>query len=161
VIELERGAGAFGALTLYNQLSTLKARRGVSLLTSRVWNAPQRPQKQYESEPALEPQKQSRPTHLLYRSIAYPISDRPLFIGKGDTADGITVKIFGQLAGVSRKHCSVELRNNEVILTDLSTYGTYVDEKKISESRPVQLGQSIRVGTPGEKLSLIACIDKK
>jgi hypothetical protein len=160
VIELEPGAGAFGALSLCKQLSALKARKGVSFLTSRLWSPAHKPEKKYVPGPSALPHKQIRPTHLLYRSLAYPITQRPLLIGKGDASEGINVQVHGQLAGVSRKHCTVELRNNDVILTDLSTYGTYVDDSKVSDTTIVLTGQVIRVGTPGEKLSPIVCINR-
>ena len=112
-----------------------------------------------KSDPLLH--KQIPPTHLLYQSLAYPLSESPLFIGKGSAEDGIDVIVTGQLAGVSRKHCSIEIHNNDIILTDLSTYGTFVDDMKVSGKKVMLLGQVIRVGTPGEKLSLITCVDKK
>jgi hypothetical protein len=45
------------------------------------------------------------------------------------------------------------------VLNDHSTYGTFVNEKPVDEQTILSLGQIIRVGTPGEELKLIACVD--
>ena len=45
------------------------------------------------------------------------------------------------------------------MLEDFSPYGTFVDEDRVTGSTVLLLGQVIRVGTPGEKLLLIACLD--
>jgi pSer/pThr/pTyr-binding forkhead associated (FHA) protein len=96
---------------------------------------------------------------LLYRSIAYPLSTNPLYIGREIESGKSGVRIQGQIGGVSRRHCSVELRGRDVVLKDFSTYGTFVDENRINGSAVLKLGQIIRVGTPGEELQLIACFD--
>jgi pSer/pThr/pTyr-binding forkhead associated (FHA) protein len=70
------------------------------------------------------------------------------------------VRIEGELAGVSRKHCSLQCRGEEVILTDHSTYGTFVDGERVSGTALLRHGQIIRVGTPGEELQLIASAEK-
>jgi hypothetical protein len=45
------------------------------------------------------------------------------------------------------------------VLEDFSTDGTFVDENRVTGNTTLQLGQVMRVGTPGEKLLLIACVD--
>jgi pSer/pThr/pTyr-binding forkhead associated (FHA) protein len=83
-----------------------------------------------------------------------------LVIGLERAADASGIQIQGQTAGVSRKHCAVQLRGNEVILTDYSTFGTFVNEDPVNLKIMLSLGQIIRVGTPGETLKLIACMDR-
>jgi hypothetical protein len=53
------------------------------------------------------------------------------------------------------------LEENNVVLNDYSTYGTFVDEDPVNEKTILLLGQMVRVGTPGETLKLIACLDKE
>ena len=84
-----------------------------------------------------------------------------MVIGQQRAADGSGIKIEGKIAGVSRKHCTVQLEGNNVVLNDYSTYGTFVDENPVNEKTILLLGQMVRVGTPGETLNLIACLDKK
>jgi hypothetical protein len=52
------------------------------------------------------------------------------------------------------------LRGEEIVLNDYSTYGTFVNEDPVNVKAIVSLGQTIRVGTPGETLKLIACMDR-
>jgi hypothetical protein len=155
--ELEPGAGAFGALNLWQEVSSPEV--GVTLLTSRPWQGRETPAKKDHISVKPISYGDTSPTHLLYRTVAYPLSDRPLVIGTGRTQEGIDVRIQGQLAGVSRRHCSIQLRGEEVILTDHSTYGTFVDGERVSGTALLRLGQVIRVGTPGEELQLIASVE--
>jgi hypothetical protein len=157
VIALEPGSGAIGVLNLKDEISKQKAQRGVPFLTSRQWQgtlpeagiSSSRPPVTHDLEP---------PTHLLYRNKAYPISDRPLIIGRGRRQDGVNVTMVGAPSDVSSRHCSIQRRSKEVVLTDYSTHGTFVDDIKVSGTIVLKLGQIIRVGTPGEKFQLIACL---
>jgi hypothetical protein len=156
VIELEPGTGALGALQLQDQLSSQQVGQGVPFLISRPLPAISQT---HVSPPQPRTKEKLWPTHLLYRDLAYPITEQPLFIGRETAIDGSGILIQGQIAGVSRKHCSIQLQEQGVVLEDFSTYGTFVDEDRVTGSTVLQLGQVIRVGTPGEKLLLIACLD--
>lgn len=160
VIELEPGSGAFGVLDLRDELSGQKAKSGVSFLMSRPWQGTM--PGAVSSSPAVQAVTHAavNPTHILYRNMAYCISDQPLVIGRGGPQDGVGVTMEEEPAGVSKRHCSIQRLGKEVVLTDHSTHGTYVDEIKVSETAVLKLGQTIRVGTPGEKLQLIACLEK-
>jgi hypothetical protein len=158
VIELEPGSGAFGVLNLKEELSEQRGEKGVSYIMSRPWT------KQQTMIP--HPSSQSvghalvQPTHILYRNMAYPISDQPLTISWGGPEDGVRVTMPNELADVSERHCSIQILSKEVVLTDHSTDGTFVDENPVTDTAVLKLGQIIRVGTPGEKLQLIACLEK-
>jgi len=155
-IELEPGTGALGALQFRDQLSNQQAGQGAPFLTSRPLPNISQP---HVSPPQPRPKEQVRPTHLLYRDLAYPITEQPLFIGREISADGSGIMIKGRIAGVSRKHCSIRLQGQVVVLEDFSSYGTFVDENRVTGNTTLQLGQVIRVGTPGETLFLIACLN--
>jgi hypothetical protein len=154
VIELERGRGASGALKFWNPSSNQQINQGVPFLTSRPLPALKRTHLSFANG---KPGELPRPTHLLYRSIAYPISEQTLSIVPQQTSDGPGLAIQGQGADVSPAHCSIQLSGQHVILTDHGGDGTFVDETPLTGSRVLQLGQTIRVGTPGEELQLIAC----
>jgi len=156
IIELDQGAAAQGILQIWNDLSEKPNTEGISFFTRRPW------QRDYQSNTHGEPPvfgDTRRPTHVLYRSIAYPISEEPLYIGREITSAGTGVHIQGKIAGVSRKHCSIQRQGAEVILEDHSSYGTFVDDHRVSEPIILKLGQIIRVGTPGEELQLIVSLD--
>jgi hypothetical protein len=156
IIELERGRCAFGALKFCDPLSTQQVNQGVPFLTSR----PRSPMGRTNVSPVHgETNEFPRPTHILYRSIAYPISESPLSIVLKQTVNGPEIAVQGQGTDVSQTHCSIALSGRDVVLTDHNGHGTFVDEVEITSSRILQLGQTIRVGTSGEKLQLIACRD--
>jgi len=156
IVEVEPGAGALGALRFWDQFSHQQVGQGSPFLTSRpVPNKNQTPAyastKQHKSE--------IRPTHLLYRNLAYPITERILFIGSEKASDGSGIRIKGQSSGVSGKHCSIQLSGQDVVLKDYSASGTFVDENRVTGNTILELGQIIRVGASGETIQPIACLD--
>ncbi|MGD2185648.1 MAG: FHA domain-containing protein [Desulfobacterales bacterium] len=158
IIELEPGSGALGILRSMRLLFEQQAGNSAPFLTSRPLPAKGPISREEPKRPATG---QRQPTHILYRNLAYPITEKRLIIGLQRVADGSGIEIQGQIAGVSRKHCAVQLQGNQVVLNDYSTYGTFVDENPVDKKMILLLGQTIRVGTPGETLKLIACLDKE
>jgi len=158
IIELEPGAGALGILRFASRLFEQQAGNSAPFLTSRP--LPAEGPISYE-EPRRNSAGQKRPTHILYRNLAYPITEKPLIIGLQRFAGKSGVQIQGQIAGVSRKHCVVQLQENKVVLNDYSTYGTFVDENPVTGKAILLLGQTVRLGTPGETLKLIACLARE
>jgi hypothetical protein len=159
IVPLEPGSGALGALRLWDERAPGGLEQGVSFLTSRPWQkGPSNSSR--PDQPVTPKSAEQKPTHVLYRHHAYRITNQPLIIGRGDRGDGIDLRIEGELTAVSRKHCSIQIHGQEVLLTDYSTYGTFVDGVRASGSVSLQLGQTLRLGTPGgEELRLIACVD--
>ena len=155
VVALPIGSGAMGSLRFQEPSGAAGTAGGAPFLTTRSLPV--------EATIPIETHRQEdagpqRPTHILYRNLAYPIAKRPLIIGIAPEQGATAIQIRGQVAGVSRKHCSIQQRGDDVILEDHSTYGTYVNEKPVTGKAKLALGQIIRVGTPGEKLKLIACL---
>ena len=58
--------------------------------------------------------------------------------------------------GVSRRHCSLYMRNGDLVLADHSRYGTFVNDERVHGTRVLRIGDRVRVGTPGEELLAIA-----
>jgi hypothetical protein len=158
LIELEAGSGALGLLTLWEEL-TAKDKGQISFVTSRTWRETIQP---LPSEPLPGPSPQTavsgdpRPTHVLYRHRAYPITEKPLVVGKGRADLGISISLEVDATGVSKRHCSIQLQGGHVVLTDHSTSGTFVDRLPVGGTMVLKLGQVIHVGTSGERLELIA-----
>lgn len=75
-----------------------------------------------ENEPA-EPQEQGGRIELswLDQRVLFSADDLPIHLGREDAAQFIVPD-----QRVSRLHCRIELRNGSPLLTDLSTYGTWV-----------------------------------
>lgn len=155
IFELEEGVGARGALEIWHQLSNQTDSEEISFFTSRPLPPGRSAQTQARS---MDDSRNLYPTHLLYRSIAYPISGNPLTIGCEHDSEPNDVTITGKTAGVCPKHFTIKLLDGEIVLHDMSAQGTFVDEKRVIGSTTLKLGQTIRVGTPGEQLQVIACV---
>ena len=54
---------------------------------------------------------------------------------------------------------SLGRETREVVLEDLSTYGTFVNNVKVAGETELAVGQTIRVGTPGEEFQVITCLE--
>jgi hypothetical protein len=89
------------------------------------------------------------PSHwLLHPSADFPemqyvIGPLGLKIGRGNSADVVLAD-----AQISRAHCLVRLKADELHVVDLnSTNGTFVDDEKISEETVLPVGSTLRIGT--------------
>ena len=151
IVVREPGSAALGVLTLEDQLSSRVTSQGVTLLTSRPW------QPAHLSRDATVVSHAQRPTHLLYGNVAYPLSHNPLTIGQGRGSE-VNIRIPDDRSGVSPRHCTIQCKGDEVILTNQSTQGTFIDGIRVSGTAIVTLGQTIQLGTSGEQLRLIACV---
>jgi hypothetical protein len=154
--ELAPGAAALGAAQLWDQLSQQDPGQKISFFTSRTVPRAAGTNASSTSEARVQ---NRRPSHLLYNHIAYLLSETPTFIGTSIEPGKPGIRIKGQINGVSREHCSVVLRGAKAVLNDFSTYGTFVDDTRVEGSTTLQLGQIIRVGSPGEQLQVIACVE--
>ena len=101
----------------------------------------------------------TKPSHLLYRARAYSLSDGPLVLGIDPPENERSVKLVGVLDGVSRKHCTVQSAQGRTTVEDHSSYGTFVNGRKITEFAELALGDVIRMGSPGETVQLISIGD--
>ena len=155
IIELDRGAAARGVLQIWDQLAAQSSHEATSYFTRRPW---QRQQQTAVPWSTIDEAAQPVPTHLLYRNIAYPITEKPLTIGCASDREQSDVTITGETTGVSPKHFTIERRGSDIVLDDMSEHGTFVNEKRVNGKVILKLGQKIRVGTPGEQLQLIVCM---
>ena len=95
------------------------------------------------------------PSHILYESRAYKISELPLNIGTNPPYDNHNIKIKTNIGGISRQHCSLIIKNNKCLISDLSRYGTYLNDQRIENSTFLSIGDKIRIGSPGIEFLLI------
>jgi hypothetical protein len=142
-------------LQIRDQLKDRQSGNGASFFTSRPWR---------QAEPkvsqtiAYETHEKMLPTHLLYRDVAYPISQKPLSIGCDPYPDGTGIYVPAQSSAVSKKHCTVHRDGDRIILTDTSDQGTLVNDQRVDGSTTLERGQIVGLGTSGETFRLIACI---
>jgi len=156
IFELEEGAGARGALQIWHQLSDQSDSGEISFFTSRPLQHARSAQDHARS---FDDSLNAYPTHLLYRSIAYRVSEKPLYIGYDLDSANTGVRASRQPGEKTSEYFSVQLRGREVILKNLSPDGIDVNNARITGSTVLQLGQTIRVGTPGEQFQVIASVE--
>lgn len=95
------------------------------------------------------------PTHIVYGGLAYRVGAEGLVIGRETDPQRRTVLLAQGGNGVSRQHCEVVLRDGELKLRDLSTFGTFVNESKTAGETTLQRADVIRIGSPGAELHVV------
>jgi hypothetical protein len=96
----------------------------------------------------------ARATHVILDGRAHAIDEHPLVIGLGAGA-GRRIELGGAGAGISRSHCTLVRRNNQVVVRDHSRYGTFVNGERVDGELPLGAGDRLRVGSPGVVLELV------
>jgi len=155
-IELDRGAAAIGVTQLWHHLIDQNNNTGTSFFKSRPWQPKQQTADHGSSTAKL---KSNIPTHLLYRSIAYPISADALTIGSTQESDPNHITIAAETSGITITYCTIKRQGERIVLEDLGKTGVYVDEQRVNGSVTLKLGQDIRVGADSERLCLIVCLE--
>jgi hypothetical protein len=150
VFLLETGATARGALARCRDQGDSGG--AIGLIRQLPWD-----QSAVEGRSERTEQEQTaRPTHLLFEHMAYRIDEIPLVLGSQPEAGERTVPFPAAMPGLSRRHCSVRSQNGQCILEDHSRYGTFLNGHRIDGSAVLQVGDTLRLGTPGHELELIA-----
>lgn len=95
------------------------------------------------------------PTHVVHAGTAYRVGPEGLIVGREAEDGRRTIVVDGGSSGVSRAHCEIVLRDGELKIKDLSRYGTFVNEKRISGEATLARADVIRVGSPGAELHVV------
>src|SRR5437870_4380678 len=84
------------------------------------------------------------------RGMVIPLTEgKTLRLGRGQQADVELKDLY-----VSRTHCSVQLRGERAVITDLnSAAGTFVDNQPVV-SRSIGDGESVQIGETRLRLSV-------
>jgi len=96
-----------------------------------------------------------QPTHLLFENTAHAIDSQPLTLGSQSGDGERYIDLQQDMPGVSRQHCSLQQLNGQCIVRDFSRYGTFLNGHRIDGSAVLQVGDLIRLGTPGYEFRLI------
>ncbi len=151
---LERGAAALGALQ--NEAAIRRPVESLALvyhlpIAAAAHDASQ--VREIESTPAP-----LRPTHVLFQGRAWRITDVPLVIGWSVERAARALTLPTAEPGISRSHCTVLRRNGSVLVEDHSTYGSYVNDERVSGRTTLTVGDRLRLGAPGVTLELIQMV---
>jgi hypothetical protein len=95
------------------------------------------------------------PTHVVHGGLAYNVGSAGLAIGREADPKRRTVLIAEGVSGISRLHCEIVMRDGELRLRDYSSFGTFVNEKKVAGEITLQRADVIRVGSPGVELHVV------
>ncbi len=149
VFALEPGATARGALARGSDLAADGS--GISLRRQLPWD-----QSPFEVESTeADHAGGGIPTHLLFRNTAYAIGDTPLVIGSQVADSGRNLALDSDMPGVSRRHCSLSRQDGRCVVEDSSRYGTFLNGHRINGATVLQVGDTLRIGTPGFEFQLI------
>jgi hypothetical protein len=153
VFVLEPGATARGALARCRKSADDAS--GVSLVRQLPWD-----QKAVEIEQhTAERPEAGTPTHLLYGNTAYAIGNLALVLGSQEGEESRQITLASDMPGVSRRHCSLLKKNGQCVLEDHSRYGTFLNGHRIDGSSVLQVGDVLRVGSPGYEFQLFKTDD--
>jgi hypothetical protein len=150
VFILEPGAAARG-LT-HRQESLPRDSGSFSITTSLPWD---QPSVDVNLERAMATSAGGVPSHLVLDGQAYRLSNIPLRIGTEAAAGEYSLVIDARHKGVSRRHCSIELSGDRVLMNDHSRYGTLLNGHRVNAAAVLQRGDIISVGDPACELKLI------
>lgn len=155
VVPHEPGRAARGALAA---LAALASGEQVKLLRHLVWRGEpvEAPAAATAPPPSgLADGQAASPTHVVYRGVAYPINGEGLLIGRARIDDRRMIVIEDPSSGISRSHCELTVSHGELVVRDLSTHGTFVNERRVSGQEVLHPADVIRIGSPGAELELI------
>ena len=152
---LEPGQAARGALLAAPSVAAAPGQ--VKLLKRLRWReAPKAAEAIPERPAVVTPFNKTRPpTHIVYGGLAYRVGAEGIVIGREADPQRRTVLVAQGSNGVSRQHCEVVLRDGELKLRDLSSFGTFVNESKTAGETTLKLADVIRIGSPGAELHVV------
>ena len=156
VTALPRGAAAVG--TLRHASAIMRPADAVALVYRLPMQglAAAQPGSTATESPASSADR--RPTHVLYGSRAWAIEDEALTLGWSVPSGRRALTLPEGAPGVSRAHCTLTRRNGAVVLEDHSTFGSWVNDERVSGRAVLQVGDRVRLGTPGVTLEMIQLV---
>ncbi len=99
------------------------------------------------------------PTHVLFEGSAHALTAEPLCIGSAPTPEERGLEVGGPMPGLSRRHCTLVRTGGSVVLEDRSRFGTFLNDRQVDGRAEVQVGDRIRLGSPGIELLLISVLE--
>ena len=167
LVVLPGAAGAKGALKLVGRFCSDTPKEGLPFVTRIALNetfsvGPEAEDGRPAPIVAEDAEGSRTPTHVLDERLAHPITSKPLVIGLSVPEGSHSIDLAersGSTAGISRSHCSIYRVGDRVLVEDHSSYGSFLNDKRIDTKAILAVGDRLRVGTPGVELRLIAVMD--
>lgn len=153
VFAQERAASARGAQR--RAASIAAGESGFRLVSTLPWDQPPLQLEEAGSRTKAQDVADERPTHVLFEGRAYRLGKRPFLIGSGLGTNDYGVRLDGHMSGVSRRHCSIERRDEQLVVVDHSRYGTLLNNHAIEGSAILQAGDVLTLGNPARTFHLV------
>jgi FHA domain len=93
-------------------------------------------------------------THLVYQGRALLIPESGLVLGRSPGTEN-ALRLPEGIAGLSRRHCTLQRSPLGALVIDHSQHGTFVDGLRVSGRRLLPAGCVLRLGTPGIEIPLV------
>ncbi|HNP37590.1 MAG TPA: FHA domain-containing protein [Woeseiaceae bacterium] len=154
VFLLEPGATARGLLGRCRDITVGDG--PVSLIRQLPWD-----QAAVAFELAADNDGGGRPSHVLYDNTAYLLDSEVLNFGTRALPGERWVGLPDSMPGISRKHCAMKIDGGQCVVQDFSRYGTFLNGHRIDGSAVLQVGDLLRIGTPGFELRMITTGDAR
>ena len=172
VISLPAAAAAMGALKMKDAIRSASSQGDQGEALPFITRLPLEPSPPKGKPGEPEPRRRwapppieggfDLPTHVLCDGLAHAITSHPLVLGSEMPADarGIDLStLSASTAGISRSHCTIYELDGRVVLEDHSTYGSFLNDKRIEGQATLATGDRLRLGTPGIEVRLIKVED--
>jgi hypothetical protein len=155
IVGLEPGHAAQAALLCVDTLNG--DQQQVKLYRHLPWRAEAKEPLQVEPAPVdvMVAARQPTPTHVVYQGVAYAVNGQSLLIGRSKSASERTIVLDEKTQGVSRSHCELSVIDGELKLKDLSSHGTFVNERRIDGEEVLHPADIIRIGSPGAEFQVV------
>ncbi len=106
--------------------------------------------------PGLAAALPGRPSHLLLGVTLHRLAADALVLGTAPPAGSRGVTLSGETVGISRAHCRAWVDGELAFVEDQSSYGTFVNDQRVSARTRLHPGDRLRLGTPGIELVVVA-----
>lgn len=144
------GPGATGGGLLARCREMQRSTDSVSLLRQLPWD-----QEVVSVNVESSQESGGRPSHVLFGSHAFEIDNAPLILGSQAAQGERYLELPADMPGLSRRHCALRFQGGQCVVEDFSRYGTYLNGHRIDGSAVLQIGDLLRIGTPGHEMRMI------
>jgi len=93
-------------------------------------------------------------THVVFGGRAIGLAAEPVLVGTAPPGARV-LPIPGNVAGVSRVHCSLMLQAGHAFVQDHSRYGSYLNDELVENRAILRVGDRLRLGNPGVELTFV------
>lgn len=99
--------------------------------------------------------RREQASHILVDNRIFRIDAMPFVVGTATTPDQWGYRASGNVKGVSRRHCEIFRDGGRVVLRDVSSFGSWVNGRRVDGDIVLGAGDVVRMGNPGVELRIV------